>query len=257
METSTVGSEKPLPSLFDRFPMPTTQPNTSVVLRKAAYWSSWLAVPALYAAGRALGFKKTGAAASGLAMLGLGLVRWQFARWFAETPAYDLIRHEGSSARGSTRIELRQYPFRIEARVVVDTNDLDAALDQGQSLLECYLYGANDRREQLGCSTPMLATMHDGMYTIAMVMPPGRSISSLPHPDDSRVMLREVSEKNIAVWPFHGGFSKDNFGHKQRRFLRSLVDAGLVAKGSTSLAVYDGVTTLGRFKKNELWIEVI
>ena len=249
METS-IGSEKPLPSLFDRFPMPTTQPNTSVALRKAGYWSSFLAVPAAYAAGRVIGGRTLGIAAGGLALLGLGALRWQLGRWFVETPAYDVIRYEGP-------IELRHYPFRIEARVQVDAGDLGAALHRGYSLLDCYRCGANDRREHLDDTTPILATMHDGLYTIALAMPPDRPLSSLPHPDDSRIMLREVGERHVAAYPYRGDFSRDNFGHKQRKFLRSLVDAGLVAKGSTSVAVYDGPTTLDRLRTNEIWIEVI
>lgn len=253
MQTSRLAQdkqEKAIPSVFDRFPVPTTQPKTAVTLRKAGFWSTLLAVPAAYALGHALGSRRTGVIAGGLALLGLGALRWQLARWFTETPAYEALGHSGN-------IELRRYPFRIEARSEVDATNLEDALERGYSRLECYVYGSNEDREQIKCVTPVLTTMHDGVYRTSFVMPPHRSVASLPSPDDMRVELREVSERHIAVLPFRGRFTKENFVWQERRFLRALVDAGLVAKGSVTLATYDAPATVPALRKNELWIEVV
>ena len=251
MQTQATEQEKALPSVFDRFPVPATQPKTAVRLRKAGFWSSLLAVPAAYALGHALGSRRTGVIAGGLALLGLGALRWQLARWFTETPAYESVGSTGG-------IEVRRYPFRIEARSEVSlATDLEDALERGYSRLECYVCGANDERESIDCVTPVLTSMHDGTYRTSFVMPPHRSVASLPSPDDLRVELREVPEKQIAVYPFRGRFSKENFVWQERKFLRALLDAGLVAKGSVTLATYDSPTTLPALRKNELWIEVV
>ena len=249
MQTSMHESQ-PLPSVFDRFPAPATQPKTAVTLRKVGFWSTLLAVPAAYVIGHALGSRRTGAVAGGLALIGLGALRWQLARWFTETPAYESLGRTGN-------IELRHYPFRIEARSEVDATDLETALERGYSRLECYVYGANEEREQIDCVTPVLTTLHDGRYITSFVMPPRRSVASLPHPSDMRVELREVNERRIAVFPFHGRFSNENFMWQEKKFLRALVDAGLVAKGSVTLATYDSPATLPALRKNELWIEVV
>jgi hypothetical protein len=177
--------------------------------------------------------------------------RWQLARWFTETPAYEALGRTGL-------IELRRYPFRIEARCeVTDAHDLEDALERGYSRLECFVYGANEDREEIECVTPVLTSMKDGVFRTSFVMPPHRSVASLPQPDDMRVDLREVPERRIAVYPFRGRYTKENFMWQERKFLRALVDAGLVAKGSVTLATYDSPTTLPALRKNELWIEVI
>jgi hypothetical protein len=249
MQTSTHPSQ-PLPSLLDRFPPPATQPKTAVTWRKVGFWSTLLAVPAAYALGHALGSRRTGVLAGGLALVGLGALRWQLARWFTETPAYETLGHSGE-------IELRRYPFRIDARTEVDAHDLEAALDRGYSRLEVFVYGANEEREQIECVTPVLTTMQGGKYITSFVMPPHRSVASIPQPDDMRVELREVPERRVAVFPFHGRFTNENFMWQEKKFLRALVDAGLVAKGSVTLATYDSPATMPALRKNELWIEVV
>ena len=250
MQTSTLEPAQSLPSVFDRFPAPATQPKPATTLRKVGFYSSLLAVPAAYALGRVLGSPRTGVIAGGLALLGLGALRWQLGRWFTETPAYETAGRTG-------QIELRHYPFRIEARSEVDATDLEAALHRGYSRLECYVLGANSDREHLACVTPVLTSMRDGVYMTSFVMPPHRGVSSLPQPDDIRVELREVAERRIAVFPFRGRFTKENLVWQERKFMRALVDAGIVAKGSVTLATYDSSTTLPALRKTELWIEVV
>ena len=250
MQTTRLEQAPPLPSVFDRFPAPATQPKTATTLRKVGFISTLLAVPAAYALGRLLGSPRTGAIAGGLALLGVGALRWQLGRWFTETPAYETVGE-------ASTIELRRYPFRIEARSEVDATDLEAALERGYTRLECFVLGANSEREELVCVTPVLTSMRDGVYTTAFVMPPHRHVTSLPQPDDMRVELREVPERHVAVFPFRGRFTKDNFMWQERKFLRALVDAGLVARGSVTLATYDSPTTLPALRKNELWIEVV
>jgi hypothetical protein len=250
METSTLEQPQPLPSVFDHFPGPATQPKTAVTLRKIGFLSTLLAVPAAYVLGHALGSRRTGLIAGGLALLGLGAVRWQLGRWFEETPAYETHGHTGN-------LELRRYPFRIEARTEVDASNLEDALSRGYSRLECYIYGANTDRQRIARVTPVLTTMRGGVYRTSFVMPPHRSVASLPPPDDVRVELREVPERRIAVLPFRGRFTKDKLAWQERELLHALVEAGLVAKGSVTLATYDSPTTLPALRKNELWIEIV
>jgi hypothetical protein len=250
MQTSTLEQATPLPSVFDRFPAPTTQPNTAVTWRKLGFYSALLVGPAAYAIGRLTGARRTGSIVGGLALLGLGALRWQLARWFTETPAYETLVYVGG-------IEVRRYPFRIDARTEVTALDHETALERGYSRLECFLYGANSERETIDCVTPVVTSMHDGVYTVSCVMPPHRSVASLPDPDDMRVSLREVPEHRVAVYRVDEPITGENLVWKERKFLRALVDAGLVAKGSVAVATYDATTTLPALRKTELWIEIV
>lgn len=251
MQPATHAQTKPLPSVIDRFPPPATPIRPVPTTRKVGFLSTLLAVPAAYALGHLLGSRRVGLVAGGVALLGLGAVRWQLARWFAETPAYETLGRAGE-------IELRRYPLRREARSeVAGARDLEQALEQGYSRLECFALGANSDRAQLADVTPVLTSLKDGVYTTAFVMPSPGEGKALPAPDDARVQIAEVQERQIAVFPFRGRYTKENFFWQERKFLRALVDAGVATRGSVTLATYDSPTVLPALRKNELWIEVV
>src|SRR6187399_3214646 len=77
-----------VPSVFPPTPEVATRARTPVRRRKTAFWTSLLIVPA--AAGVVLGLasRRRGLVAGSLAALALGGLRWQFARWFTDQPAF-------------------------------------------------------------------------------------------------------------------------------------------------------------------------
>lgn len=250
MDTALDPPSTPLPSNFEHFPKPATQAKTVTKNRKLGLVAGLGLVAAGAGIAMALGARKRSLLVGGAAALALGALRWQFARWFTETPAYEI---EGEMAG----LELRRYPVRIEAHALIEEAELEVALDRGFGRLACYAYGANANGEDLEMVTPVVTTMRDGMFTMAFVMPPDRTMDSLPTPDDRRVVLHEIPERKIASLRFNGPFTRKNIEKHERLLLRKLVDAGLSAKGSIAFAGYDSPTTLPALRRNEVWIEVV
>jgi hypothetical protein len=250
MQTALDQQQPTLPSIFDHFPPAATLAKYPVRRRNNAYYLGLVAIGAGAGITAALGARKTAILGGSIAALALGGLRWQLARWFTPTPAYGVERTIGD-------LELRRYPVRIEARAAVDSTDFDAVLDRGFGRLACYIFGANGKHEDLEMTTPVVTTMHDGVYSMAFGMPPGRSLMSLPRPDDPRIELREIGERQVAAIRFHGRFTRDNVERHERKLLRQLVDAGLSARGSVAFASYDSPFTIPLLRRNELWIEVI
>lgn len=250
MDTALDQPTTPLPSIFEHFPKPTTQANPVTKRRKIGLVAGLGLIAAGAGVAMAMGARKRSLLVGGAAALALGALRWQFARLFTVTPAYEV---EGEMAG----LEVRRYPFRIEAHANIEEPEIETALDRGFGRLACYIYGANAGSEDLEMTTPVVTTMRDGMFTMAFVMPPNRTLESLPQPDDGRVVLREVPERKIAVLRFSGPFTRKNIEKHERLLLRRLVDAGLSAKGSIAFAGYDSPTTLPALRRNEVWIEVV
>jgi hypothetical protein len=248
MNTTTIERPITVPSIFERFPKVATQQRHAVRPRNLALVSTLIGAPIVAAM---LGSRsvRNGLIVGGVAALALGALRWQLARWFTAEPDYAAEGRVGD-------LELRRYPARIDARADVEAHDFEQALTIGFNRLACYLHGANANDEDLSMTAPVVTTMRDGRYEMSFVMPPDRVLSSLPLPDDSRVALREVPERRIAVLRFDGRFTKKNIEHHERKLLRKLVDAGLSAKGSVMFAGYDSPMTLPRLRRNELWIEI-
>lgn len=250
MDTALDPPTTPLPSIFEHFPKPATQAKHVTKRRKLGLVAGLGLVAAGAGVAMALGARKRSLLVGGAAALALGALRWQFARWFTESPAYEV---EGQMAG----LEVRRYPFRIEAHATIEEPDIEIALDRGFGRLACYIFGANAGSEDIEMTTPVVTTMRDGMFTMAFVMPPHRTLDSLPQPDDRRVVLREVPERKIAALRFNGPFTRKNIEKHERLLLRRLVDAGLSARGSIAFAGYDSPTTLPALRRNEVWIEVV
>jgi hypothetical protein len=218
--------------------------------RKAALFASLLAVPAAAGIAYARAHPRRGLLSAGLTALALGALRIELARWFTPEPAF--------RAAGKTgELELRTCSARVEAVTEIEDSTLEAALDHGYSRLVSYLCGANHRRELLSRTMPVLTAMREGRYTVAFVMPPGRSLSDLPRPEHRGVALREIPEHTIAALRFRGRFTRANVAAHERALLRHIVDAGLATRGSIAFAAYDTPLTHPLLRRNELWIETV
>lgn len=254
MNTATLETTVPVPSIFDHFPRVATLPRFDARRRSIAFLAGLVAVPAATGIAAAIAGKRTsilrGLAAGGAAALALGAARLQMLRWFTPEPDYEVEASIGE-------LEIRRYPTRIEARTELDARDFEHALDAGFGRLACYIYGANSERRDIPMATPVITTMRDGRYETSFVMPPDHPLSDLPKPDDVRVELREVPEKRVGVVRFRGRFTRSNVEAHERDLLRLLVDAGLSAKGSALFAGYDSPATLPFLRRNELWIEIV
>jgi hypothetical protein len=110
---------------------------------------------------------------------------------------------------------------------------------------------------ELAMTGPVETASEGQGFTMAFVMPPGRSLISLPRPDDGHVRLHEVPARRIAVLAYRGRYRGDVVEEMERELLRLVADAGLSAKGRPMFAGFDPPTTLPIVRRNEMWVEII
>ena len=217
--------------------------------RNAALVASLLAIPAAAGIAYARARPRHRLLAASITAFALGALRVELARWFAPEPAFR------SDKLGE--LELRQCSARVEAVTEIEDSTLEAALDHGYSRLVSYVCGANHASELLSRTLPVLTAMRDGRYTVAFVMPPGRSLGDLPRPAHPAIALREVPAHTIAALRFRGRFTRNNVAAHERALLRHIVNAGLATRGSIAFAAYDTPLTLPVLRRNEVWIETV
>ncbi|HEY5950988.1 MAG TPA: heme-binding protein, partial [Kofleriaceae bacterium] len=169
--------------------------------------------------------------------------------WFTAEPAYVVERRIGE-------LEIRRYAPRVEAHTRLTVPDFETAVDEGFMRLAKYIFGENDRRQKLSMTTPVVTTPRATTHSVAFVMPPDRTLTSLPRPADDRIKLVQQPERRVAVIRFHGRYT-DKVMLEQTRRLHELIGAAdLETKGQPMFAGFDPPSTLPLLRRTEMWIEL-
>ena len=243
-------------------------------LVRAGFWTSAIGLP-LAAAGIAYATApsrrsrrlRPPVAAAGTAFA-LALVRWQLDGRFSEEPVHETEERVGD-------LEVRRYAPVVVAETTLAGADWDEALSSGFRRLADYISGKNAARarieltapvhtveketsggEKIAMTTPVAATEHAGGHTVAFTMPRGRTLESLPVPLDSRVQLRELPERRVAVLRFAGTYRWEPVRAKMRELLAKVDRAGWRAEGEAQFGGYDPPWTLPFLRRNEVWVEL-
>lgn len=194
------------------------------------------------------------------------------------------------------RIELRDYAPMIVAETVVD-GDLSGASTRGFRAIAGYIFGNNRPAgdaasgerismtapvgatpvagERIAMTAPVGATPAPGAgpddggtppadalagagrWRIHFVMPGGRTMATLPRPNDPSVTLREVPAARWAAIRFAGSASPEAVRAETDRLLAWVEARGLAAVGAPQLARYDPPITPPLFRRNEVMVRVV
>ncbi len=235
-------------------------PSRARAARERALGRVAIALPVLGAGlGAALAFggdrkyRSLGLSALG-ASLGLGFARWQLARWFTEQSAYEVELRDGE-------LEVRRYAPAARAETVVEGLAWREALNEGFSRIAGYIFGQDQygESERIAMTAPVTATVGNGpraTRTVTFTLPRNRLLSSLPTPKDTRVRLRYVPARRVAVLTFRGRYGGDLPAKKRDELLARVRLAGLHALGEVVFAGYDAPSTLPWLRRNEVQVDL-
>ncbi|MEO9157348.1 MAG: heme-binding protein [Kofleriaceae bacterium] len=240
---------------------------TKIKVRKLAYYAGMVVIPAGIGAFSARAKRSTlfGSVAGGLTALAMLGVRWQLARLFTDQPGYDVEERIG-------RLEIRRYAPQVTAHTQVETEDYDAAVQQGFRRLAGYIFGDNFNGEKLAMAAPVMTsataseklamtapviTESEGRgYKMSFVMPAGRAVDSLPLPNDTAIELDEVPERRVAVLRFTGTRRGAQIEQREQELMQMVKDAGLQPLSTPMFAGFDPPVTLPFLRRNEVWVEI-
>ncbi len=205
--------------------------------------------------------------------IGLGFLRWQLQRFVTEKVPYELEATLGE-------IEFRSYSSQLWAETIVEQSAWKEALNEGFRRLAGYIFGDNDGGERLSMTAPVFGSLSrlaaresaaPGENTsrtaapragevadriVAFVMPADRALPDLPKPRDSRVQLRVIPERLVAVITFKGDYESDLPEQMRQTLVSRLSEAGIKTRGEAIFAGYDPPSTIAALRRNEVMIEV-
>ena len=166
----------------------------------------------------------------------------------------------------TSKYEVRQYGPIVVAETQVNA-DFEKAGNQAFRILAAYIFGANQSKtkismtapvnqEKIKMTAPVMQVKEQADFLVQFTMPKPYRLDTLPVPDDSRVKLREVPAKKVAVFSYSGSWSESRFQEKLSEFKEALKSDAVVTVGEATLARFNSPFQLWFLRRNEIWIEI-
>jgi hypothetical protein len=180
-----------------------------------------------------------------------------------EEPTYEVVATHGD-------VEVRRYAPMILAETRVDADFEDAGNRAFQRLFK-YISGDNTARakidmtapvvqepssQKIDMTAPVVQAADGSEWRVAFVVPAEFSWETVPQPVDSRVTLRLVPERTVAVIRFSGGWGEQRFASHESELREVLSEHGLQVAGEAVYARYDPPFKPWFMRRNEVMIPV-
>ena len=179
-----------------------------------------------------------------------------------EQPGYKISASEGS-------IEIRAYGPMIAAEAEVQ-GERKAAIQEGFRLIAAYIFGANkpnakiamivpvqqQSAQKIAMTAPVTQQTDGNRWSVRFIMPSSWTMETLPTPNDTRVTLKPVPAKRMAVIRFSGAANDNIIGSKTDELRKYTLEHKLATVGEPLLAFYNPPWTLPFFRRNEIMLEL-
>ncbi len=189
---------------------------------------------------------------------------WGYFSSNVEEAAYEVVKKgEG--------YEIRRYAPSILAQARV-SGSYEEALNEGFRIVAGYIFGGNTSREKvamtapvteqkatsesIAMTAPVTASQDGDERVISFVMPKGYTLETLPVPNDARVKLVSVPEREMAVITFSFYRTTDRVKEMEQKLLELLARDNLSIIGAPIYAGYNAPWTPPWLLRNEVMVEV-
>lgn len=180
-----------------------------------------------------------------------------------EEPAHEIVQHLDGA-------EVRQYAPYVVAEVALQGSAEQTGNDAFR-ILAGYIFGSNRGARslemtapvtqtampvRLEMTAPVTQTLTTEGYIVQFVLPRGVALNTAPEPIDSRVRLREVPARRVAVIRYSGRWTQSNFDEHLAQLQAALRGADLRWRGEPTLSRYNPPFMPWFLRRNEIWLEL-
>ena len=161
------------------------------------------------------------------------------------TPEYKMVRTEG-------KFEVRDYPEMKIATTGMKRGEMNAGFGE----LFRFITGANEEKEKIEMTAPVLIQRSPEKETMSFIMPKDFDAKGVPAPTGENVKLGKVAGARFATLRFDGGRSEEN----EKTALEALrvwaKEAKLELIGEPLFAYYDPPWIPTFMRRNEVMLRV-
>lgn len=132
-------------------------------------------------------------------------------------------------------IEIRQYPKALYASYYAN----NSADNSKFRVLANYIFGGNDRQEQIGMTSPVNMKMSSKNNEMMFLMPNRYNIDNLPKPNNNEIKIISIDERTVATIRFSGYANSEKVKSKKNQLIETLKKHNIEHTNEFELMVYD------------------
>ncbi|MEQ1722619.1 MAG: heme-binding protein [Pseudobdellovibrio sp.] len=135
-------------------------------------------------------------------------------------------------------------------------SDFEGAGNQAFKILAGYIFGGNKSKTKIEMTATVTQTKAATGFVVQFTMPAKYTLETLPIPDDSKVELRQLPAKRVAVYTYSGSWSESRYAEKLLDFKPELKNNKVTSIGEPTLARFNSPFALWFLRRNEIWLEI-
>jgi len=166
--------------------------------------------------------------------------------------------------------ELRRYKPVLVAETLVQ-DEFDKAGNKAFRILADYIFGKNKAKtkiemtspvnqlpvsEKIAMTAPVIQSKSGKGFLVQFTMPETFNLQNIPEPEDSRVVVRQMPARRVAVLTYSGSWSESRYRQKLAELLSALQKDGIDTVGEPIFARFDSPFRLWFLRRNEIWLEL-
>ena len=195
------------------------------------------------------------------------LVAWSAVSYISissiETPAYTVVSEENG-------YQIRTYSPHIVAETTV-SGSLQQASSEGFRIIADYIFGnntSNDKismtapvveqtSEKIAMTAPVINTLeYSSTRTVSFILPSKYTMETLPMPNNSKVTLKEIPERTVAVLRFTWYPTARRIEQKKAELTALLERDNKNNIGAVQVARYNPPLSMPLLLRNEIIIPI-
>jgi hypothetical protein len=169
-------------------------------------------------------------------------------------------RQEFRTLQTFSDFEIREYAPCVLAEVKVSAQ-YSTASSSAFAYLFKYISKGNEASQQIAMTAPVIAAQKaDGSesddWYVSFVMPSGSTFGRLPHPNDPRVVLRDLDTETCIALSFRGKANEELSEKKVKELRAAAARENIAVSGETRICRFDPPFKPGFLQYNEIVIPI-
>jgi len=156
--------------------------------------------------------------------------------------------------------EIRDYAPYLVAETTV-RGEFSEVGNKAFRILFDYISGNNRKRQKIEMTAPVVqAPAGSGAdadaYVVGFVMPAKYTLDSVPQPVDSRITLRQIPARRVAVIRYSGRWTLDRYQEHENVLMQALTEKEYTPAGPPVFARYNSPFMPWFMRRNEIHVEI-